>query len=116
MSEPSEKDLLVSFLDVEPPFIGGASFPELFLISGQCVLLNFVIGLALGLLVGQFIFLIVGFFVVVVSLIEIWMIAGWLKGHKRGKPPGYFMQWMLKKMTKLRLKKPSFIEYVGVWC
>ena len=115
MSESSEKDLLVSFLDVEPPFVGGATLPELLLIARQYVLLNFMIGLIIGLLVGQFVFFIVGFFVIVVSSFSIWMTASWLKGHKRGKPPGYFMQWMLKKMTKHGLKKPSFIEYEGTW-
>ena len=115
MSESSEKDLLVSFLDVEPPFIGGASLPELLLIAKQCVLINFIIGLILGVSIGQFVFLIVGFFVIVVSSFTIWITANRLKGYKRGKPPGFFMQSMLKKMTKLGVKKPSFIEYVGTW-
>jgi conjugative transfer region protein (TIGR03750 family) len=115
MSNQSKEIFLVSFLDIAPPFIGGATAPELFLIIKYFVLINIVLGLITGALIGHSIPLILAFFIFFVTFIEVWITSNWLKGHKRGKPPGYFLQSMAKKMTKKGLKKPSFIEHVGRW-
>ncbi len=115
MSNQSKEALLVSFLDVEPPFIGGATLPELILLLKQYALINFFTGLLIGLLIGHFVILIVLFFVMAGTFVSVWFTAKWLKGHKRGKPPGYFLQSMAKRMAKMGIKKAGFINYVGRW-
>jgi len=115
MSKQSKEILLVSFLDVEPPFIGGATLPELVLLLKRYALINLLVGLVIGFLVGHFITLIVGFFLLVGTCTSVFVTAKWLKNYKRGKPPGYFLQTMAKKEAKMGIKKASFIEHEGRW-
>ncbi|WP_130537699.1 DUF3487 family protein [Thiomicrorhabdus indica] len=107
--------MLVSFTDEEPSMIGGASISELIMLLKYFVLIDFAIGVIIALLVGHFAFLIIGFFTVVVSFIAVWMTASWLRNHKRGKPNGYFLQWLDLQVSNLGIRKSLFIRHKGLW-
>ncbi|BBP46312.1 hypothetical protein THMIRHAS_16850 [Thiosulfatimonas sediminis] len=112
---PKDEDLLVSFLDVEPVMVGGSTLPELIIILKASVLVNAVAGLILALVIPFAKPLVFGFFLVFGTFITVVVVVKWLKGHKRGKPSEYFLQWASRKMAIFNLMKPSFIDRKGHW-
>lgn len=108
--------LMASELDNEPNIIKGATLPELFAIGKLLSIATLLFGVLFSLLVAPKYTVIISLvFLFLGTFAGVWMSAIALKGFKRDKPPGYFMQKVELFRFKFFHKKPSFCIKAGQW-
>jgi len=110
-----EQKLIISTLDEELPVFKGASLPEVFEIAKFSFFISFIAGFVVGLLLIDWIMIILLFFSIFGTFLLVWIVSSNLKSFKRGKPPGYFMQSVHVFMFKRFQKSPYFLVKQSRW-
>ena len=112
-SSEHEPDVLAERMNEEPAIFRGCSSSELGLIVGLAAAVWLPVSLLAAALVGalSMAFGLAGIAIVVSVIVT----ASVFQRIKRGRPEGYYQQWLLISLADLGLRRSPFIRRDGHW-